>query len=372
MATQQCAALDAVLANKDWAQLVLRPLLVTDATWSVTDAAKALARVERVCRALRRAVEPLWWRTLVVQRWPSAALVMPQRPTVAAPPDAGAWRMLFRQRHIAALGAPPINAPRSAAPSLCGFDFSVELTLDGQPFASALLPGMTALTAPGRPLVFNSCFRSDDLLLHATAATTGALMRTSSEAAPRLRATLFAHRPCQPADPRRAGSNNRGTSFACVLNDAAAVQPADMGDVLDGLRHEFSRTATTVAFELPLRRNDSIHHDRHEQGVLQLVLLLSLHKPPAAAPGGAGTVQGDVAAAAAADGDGDDALELRHVSLHFVNRVPRGTTPNARHVYGHNGPPHPDSVYAALASLRWEGEVLPPRWERRQRPYWAL
>jgi hypothetical protein len=363
MATQPCAALDAVLAKNDWAQLVLRPLLVTDATWSVTDAAKALARVECVCRALRRAVEPLWWRTLVVQRWPSAALVMPQRrgSAVPAPPVAGgAWRRMFRQRHIAALNAPPSYARPSATSSLAHtYDFSVELTLDGQPFASTLLPGA-------------NLFCSGDELSCATA--TGALTRTNSGAAPRLRATLFAHRSCQPADPARAGSN-RGTAFACVLSDAAAVQPGDTNSrILHLVRDNPRSTPTTVVFGLPLRRND-------DGLVLHAALLLSLDKPPeAAAPGGAGMVQeGGLGAAALDNDEDDDALVLRHVSLQFVPDHPSGA-------YFHRLP-NPDMVHAALALLQWEAEVLrvPPQWgprrlqrenacvcyEPRRWPYWV-
>jgi hypothetical protein len=291
---QPSAALDAVLADKDLAPLLLRPLLVTDAAWSVTDVARTLARVECVCRALRRAVEPLWWRALVVQRWPSAALVMPRRgpPAAAAPPGPGAWRMLYRQRHVAALGAPPINAQPSATPSLSMYDFSVELTLDGQPFASRLLPGMHAHTG--------------------------------------VACRFFSDEPPWAAQ-------------------GAVGAPA----------------ATTVAYELSLRRNDNRARQAPLDSVMQVVLRLALDRPPAR------TVDELVQEFFGASAADVPSLVLRGVTLEFSNRYPRERAPGLEAV-------HPDAVHAALASLQWEREVLPPRraslppWEPRHLPYWAF
>ena len=336
----QPSAAHAVLLDKDLAPLVLQPLLVTGAAWTTLDAAKAVARVECVCRALRRAAEPLW-RTLVVQRWPSAALE-PQRGEGV--PRQPRWSMLYRQRHVAALRAPRSDAVPRTIPALRRFQFSLELTLDGQPFASTLF------SHSARGHFRGGWFDGDHAVAFVAEPAAGAPARTSRTAAPQLHATLFAQRPCEPADHR---SREQGTAYACLFSNAAAVQQPANAPPGVGAAPGHER-AMTVEFHMPLRRNDTGYGHEPLRGNIELLLRLQLRLAPP--PPAAGEVPAD----------DEDVLQLRDVLLEFFNRPVQPwrhphAAPQQHQPHYQQWPAHPDSVQAALWSLQWEGEHTRPR-----------
>ena len=320
-AMAQPSVAHAVFADESLAPLVLRPLLVADAAWSSLDAAKAVARVGSVCRALRRAAAPLW-HPLVLQRWPSAALAM--RPQEDVPPlPAAHWCRLYRQRHLAAAGM-FLREPSCSSNVLRGYDFSVDVALDGQPFASVLLPERRDQSGSRRHY-----WRSDATSPERTrAAAPAAGARIGAAAAQRLRATLFAHRSCPAAvEQHRRCAPNTGTAFACLLDGAFAVQPAPAAT--EGVR---------VLFEFPLRHT--------------LLVRLELKLDPAPPEDGA-------AAPGAAEGSGGGSLLLSSVHLSFV------------HVTGNRWDDveeaDADALKAALVALHWQEEVLAGSLQQRRR-----